>query len=217
MERLIPLWDHLRSYLGMVALLAIGLPAVVLLLTLLADSSRPLPKQASDGGGESGDVVHQDRPDGRRSGGSGEEEKVRPLGRRDEDGTPDGSSGADRTDPTQQIVRDQGGAVGGQDPPNVVGAPATSAATVVPASTAKPASVSASTPPTTYAIAPTTAPPTASASTPADAATTANPEPASAPEPAAPANVTPISEPVEVPADGVRGTVSDPQLYGAPE
>ena len=207
MGRLIPLLDHLRSYLGMVALLAIGLPAVVLVLTLLADNGRRLPEPISDGvkGGEV--AHHQARPniDGRGGNGTG---SVRPFGRHGETESPEGSSEADGASPTRQPLRDQKVADREQDLPSATAeAPATSTATAAaPTPTTEPTPVGPSTPPVVMATAPATAPATTSAPATAEAAP-ASPEaaPASTSESSAPTVDAPVPTPDEVPVEGARG------------
>lgn len=221
MDRLTPFWDEVRGYLGVVALLVVGLPTIVLVLTLLADYSRPQPLQSSNTGDAKREVVHrQDSPEGRQPGRSGEEQKVHSLGRRDENGSPAGGSETDRTDPTRQTVGDSGGASGGQEPSKAAAyAPATSstATAAAPAPTpVEPAPMGAPTPVAT-ATAPATAPATTSAPAPTPMAT-ASPEAAPASESSTtPAISAPISAPVEVPVDGVQSVVADPQFRSPSE
>lgn len=203
MGRLIPEWDDLRSYLVMAALLVFVLPAVVLLLTLLADYGRPAPMQKSDTGGGRSEVAHRRAHPEADERGASSEGGVRPLGRGGEDGSSEGGSEANGAGPTRQSVREPGDADQAQDPPDkVTSAPATPTAT---AGASGPTEVLGSAP----------APPTPTAEpTPVGASA---PPMATAPDISAPAIVGPMPTPSEVPLDGVEDSVSDGRLYDPPE
>ena len=220
MGRLSPVWDSVRSYLGIVALLVLVLPAAVLLLTLLAENSRPMSTKASSTeGGEAEVANRQARLELGGRGGSGEE-GVHSLARRNEDGSPERGLEGEGAGPTRQIGREEGGTAPAQGPPSTAtNTPAASTATagastptepvgsqtVLPAPTAEPASVSVEAPPDSSSQPATTVAAPASASAPAPVEQT--------PVTAAPEIVSPMLAPGEVPGDSISGAVSgDPLL-----
>lgn len=214
MGRLIPEWDDLRSYVGMAALLVFVLPAVVLLLTLLADYGRPTLMQKSDSGGGRSEVAHRRvHPEADEQGASRERGVVRPRDRGGEDGSPEGGSEVNGAGPTRQAVREPGDAVQAQDPLDAATfTPATPTATAG-ASGSNEVLGSAPAPPT-----PTAEPTPVGASPPALAeAATASADPDPAPEISAPAIVGPMPTPSDVPPDGAQDTLTDGRLYDPPE
>lgn len=209
MRRLIPLGDDIRSCLGTVALLVLGLPAVVLVLTLLDDDLAPRPMQTPDSGDGRSVVAQRQAPRDNNQRGASGEGNVRSLKRHglSSRGSPEdnGASSTRRTETDQKVIHQS---QEGLDA--ATGAPAT--ATEVPTPTDEVSSQSAPTAPTAEPapastepatpLAPPSAPGTAEAQATVTPSTPVAAETPPASEPSTPAIDVPILQPSEVPLDG---------------
>jgi hypothetical protein len=163
---LISVGADLRSFLGIAALMIFALPAVVLVLTLLGEDSKPVPMKTPTARGGGSAITQQDRTEG---GERKREDGDRLLGRHD--ASPGTRSKGDRAAPTRQTGLDQRGSNQVQETP-VAAVPAAAPAAGSPEPVS---SVAASSAPTS----------TAAASSPASSAPASVPAGASGEAPTA--------------------------------
>jgi hypothetical protein len=220
---------NLRPFLGIAALLAFALPAVVLVLTLLGDDNTPVSMETATARGGGNGIDRQGQPEGgERSGNS--EVSHRLLGRHD--GLPGTSSEDDGGGPTWRTGREQRDAHQAQDATVVASTAApTAAAAGSPEPVSSPAASSAS------AIEPVegseeasrTSTPAVPPDTPTDPTTATRPTSASAespppltqqassPDPSASAIARAMPTRGDVPVEDFQGQVSDTSIYDPSE
>ena len=109
---LISVGADLRSFLVIAALMIFALPAVVLVLTLLGEDSKPVPMKTPTARGGGSAITQQDRTEG---GERKREDGDRLLGRHD--ASPGTRSKGDRAAPTRQTGLDQRGSNQVQETP----------------------------------------------------------------------------------------------------
>jgi hypothetical protein len=212
---------NLRPFLGIAALLAFALPAVVLVLTLLGDDNKPVSMETATARGGGSAINRQSQPEGKEQS-ENAEVSDRLLGRHDE--SPGTSSEGDGEGLTSRSGRDQRDTHQAQDA-TVADSTATPTAVAAgspePVSSVAASSASATEPVEGSVVAPTASTPAIPPDTPTGptTATQSTSAPAEAAPPIAQQASSPptiaraMPTPGDVPVEDLQGQVSDTSIY----